>query len=176
MAKTMELMTTAVAITAAIKSIKGRGARLDRDIQIAAVSIIQHVEAVTETSLATQLIEAMPKGARTNALRNYFEAFGKMVWAPAKGDLTAKFIPAADKVTDMDGAMAVMWTEFKPEPTYTPIDIQKTLTTLLKRINKASADGKQEFDAAQVAALEAAITTVTPAEEEVTGEEADATA
>src|SRR5574337_342395 len=58
------------------KAIKGRGAKLDADIQTAGLSIINHVAEHGDTTLADRLFDAMPKGSRRVMLAEWFVAFG----------------------------------------------------------------------------------------------------
>jgi len=150
-----KLLTGEAAIRKAIGSINTRGKKLDKDIQIAALSIIAHIDAHNDVTLATKLVEAMPKGARTNALKAYMETFSQAVWVMGSKDAPAQFAYDRKKTTDMDGAHAIMWTEFKPEPEYQPIDIVATVTNLLKRIEKDTAKNGTKYDAGQIKALEA---------------------
>lgn len=127
-------------IEKAIVSIGTRGKKLDSDIQVAAVSIIAHVEACGDVTLADKLMAAMPKGGRKLALVEFMLAFGKMRVLTKENDADA--IAAGrvmgfdkDKTTDMDGAMTTMWFEFKPEAAVLEaFDVQAAVHALLKRV------------------------------------------
>lgn len=111
------LIAGAAAIDKAIASIQTRGKRLDKDIQIAALSAMQHHAEHGDTMLINRLIAALPVGSRVNALRTYIETFGGVRYcADAKAMVHVK-----GKVFDIEGAMNVMWNVFKPESAYTSI-------------------------------------------------------
>ena len=140
----------------AIKSIATRGKRLDRDIQQAAVSVIHHVQQHGDVTVANSLVAAMPKGSRGNALKAYLESFGRMSWNGKEG-----FVFAKSKTTDMEGATAVMWTEFKPEPEYKPLDVQSTVTNLLTRLERDLEKGVKH-DETHVKAIRDLVAAVNP--------------
>lgn len=143
----MKLLNSTSDITKAIVSIEKRGAKLDSDIQLAAVSIIAHVDAHGDTTLADRLIVAMPKGSRKLALVEYLLAFGKMrvLDKTTEKDAIAQgrfFAFAKDKTTDMEGAMEKQWHEFKPEPAVVDaFDVQAAVHALLKRVKTMQEKG-----------------------------------
>lgn len=123
-----------VAIDKAITSIKTRGTKLDNDIQKAALSIVLHVNDHHEVSLVNKLIDAMPKGSRVNALREWFMKHGKVVF----NEEEQVFEPSRDAAKDFDLALAEHWTSCKPEPKFRPIDLQKEIDKLFARAKKAA--------------------------------------
>ncbi len=66
-------------IEAAIKSITGRGAKLDADIHQCASSALWHVAQHGDVTLLNKLIIAMPKSGRTNALVAWALHFGRLL-------------------------------------------------------------------------------------------------
>ena len=143
----MKLFNSAAEITKAIVSIEKRGAKLDSDIQVAAVSVISHIEACGDTTLADRLITAMPKGSRKLALVEFLLAFGQMRLldkieekdAIAQGRV---FAYAKDKTTDIEGAMAKPWHEFKPEAAILDsFDVQAAVKALLKKVESMGKKG-----------------------------------
>jgi hypothetical protein len=174
MTKNTKLYSNTADITKAITSIKNRGGKLDADIQLAGLSILQHIEQHGDTTLADKLYDAMPKGARRLALAEWMLAFG-MIRALKKQDAADKEAIAAGrsfsidrtKKTDMPGATAMQWHEFKPEKHVTEeaFDVQAEVQKLLARITKAQASGRAIVHAEVVerlAALTGASTPVTP--------------
>lgn len=143
---TMKLLLGVAAISKAITSIQTRGKKLDNSIQQTALSVIHHIEEHGDVTLATNLVAAMPKGSRSNALKAYMETFSKATWVNGSKDKPAQFIYTKSKETDMDGAYAIMWTEFKPEPVYQPIDIVESVAALLNRIEKDAAKRGTKYD------------------------------
>ena len=111
------LISGAANIKAAIDSIERRGKKYDRDVQIAALSAMQHHIEHGDVTLINRLVDAMPKGSRVNALRAFIETFGAV-----RFDAESKtFLHTKGKDCRMDAAMQIMWHEFKPEPAYQPI-------------------------------------------------------
>lgn len=154
----MKLITDTKLLNKAITSIRGRGKKLDKDIHIAAVSCIAHIKKHRDVTVANSLIDAMPKGSRTNALRAFLEHFGQVSY-----DEKAKaMVFDRDKTADVQGAIEKPWTEFKPEPVYTSINISAELNRLLSRISKAEKAGKQTFDPQDVESVKALAKALAP--------------
>jgi hypothetical protein len=175
MTKNTKLYSNTADITKAITSIKNRGGKLDADIQLAGLSILQHIEQHGDTTLADKLYDAMPKGARRLALAEWMLAFG-MIRALKKQDAADKEAIAAGrsfsidrtKKTDMPGATAMQWHEFKPEKHVTEeaFDVQAEVQKLLGRIQKAQASGRAIVHpevAERLAVLTGSVSPVSPA-------------
>lgn len=77
--KPLAVITDKAGIEKAIASVANRGAKLDADIHLAAVSIMHHFAAHNDITLANRLIDAMPKSGRKNALILWFTTYGKFV-------------------------------------------------------------------------------------------------
>lgn len=114
---TFALISGAAQIKSAIDSIERRGKKYDRDVQIAALSAMQHHVEHGDVTLINRLVDAMPKGSRVNALRAFIEKFGAVRYDVE----SKKFVHVKGGTFGLDGAMAVMWNEFKPDPDYQPI-------------------------------------------------------
>lgn len=144
-----KIIVGTAAIDKAIKSIAGRGAKLDGDIQLAGLSVLAHIEAHGDTTLADRLYAAMPKGARRLALAEWMLAFGKVEALQANNPEHKERLAAGQffgfaktKKTDMAGAEAMMWHEFKKEKALSEtLDVQAAVQSLLKRIQTAQAKG-----------------------------------
>lgn len=145
----VHLMTEASVITKAIESISKRGAKLDADIQVAACSIVAHIEKHGDITLAERLITAMPKGSRKLALVEYMLAFAKIRLLdktnPDDAEAIASgrvFAFAKDKTTDIEGAIATAWHEFKKEKeVLEAFDVQAAVQAVLKRVASARKAG-----------------------------------
>ena len=111
------LISGAANIKSAIDSIERRGKKYDHDVQIAALSAMQHHVEHGDVTLINRLVGSMPKGSRVNALRAFIETFGAV-----RFDAESKlFVHVKGGTFRLDDAMAVMWNEFKPEAAYQPI-------------------------------------------------------
>ena len=145
----MKLFTTQADIVTAIESIRTTGKKLDQMIQVAACSIIAHVDKHGDITLINTLVDAMPKGSRVNALRDFITNFSKGTYDEA----TKVFKFDKTKKTDQAGAEAIMWTEFAPEKPYVAFDLSVLLAGLLKKADKALKDAPHEVDAVLLAKL-----------------------
>ncbi len=134
--KTLNLIVGQAAIVKAIDSIANRGKKLDSDIQLAGLSVLDHIQQHGDVTLANRLFLALPKGARKLAMAEWFLAFGKL--AANMDKATAKDMPfvfAKDKQTDLAGAQELPWYECKPEKAVADaFDVQAEVAKLLKRI------------------------------------------
>lgn len=150
----MKLLSTKPAIIAAITSIKTRGAKLDKDIWIAAVSAMAHHAEHGNPHLINDLVAAMPKGSRVNALRDYILAHGKVKF----NEKEKVFAHDKEGSFDLEGALKVSWVEFKPEAEYKPMDVMKLVKALAKKVEEADeamGDKCSEAQAKAVMALAA---------------------
>ena len=138
------LISGAANIKAAIDSIERRGKKMDRDIQVAALSAMQHHVEHGDVTLINRLVASMPKGMRVNALRAFIETFGAVRY-----DAESKlFMHVKGGTFRIDDAMAVLWNEFKPEAAYQPItDPFKRFDQLVSQFER---DMKEMGDASKV--------------------------
>lgn len=161
----MQLLTNTTDINTAIKSIGVRGKKYDTDIQVAACSIIAHIELHGDYTMANALINALPKGSRKNSLAAWFVAFGKVkLEVDANGKLVDKEFPLVfDKESETlqaEGEETPWVSMVKEADIVSEIDVQKKIDSLLKSITKAEKDGKKLVNSTQLEALQACATKV----------------
>lgn len=137
------LMTDAKVIGKAIESIANRGRKLDADIQHCALSVIAHVEAHGDVTLVNRLYNAMPAGTRKAALVAWLLTFGKVL---ANDDKASKkelpFVYNKQGKTDMDGAIANPWFNFKKDKAPDEVmNLNDSIKALLKRAESAMKRG-----------------------------------
>lgn len=143
----MAIITGQKAIEKAIDSIKGRGARLDTDIQNAGLAVLLHASEHGDTTLCDRLFNAMPKGARRLALVEWVLAFGQVRVLTQKTDaarLKAGHVFGMDrtKVLNIAGAEAKPWHEMRKEAApATAFDVQAQVKSLLTRLQAAKSAG-----------------------------------
>jgi hypothetical protein len=135
-------------IEKAIKSIAVSGAKLDKAIQSAALSAINHRVKTNDAVFYGKLYAAMPAGSRRSALALWFLQFGAVVLntdAATKGD--RPFVNAAKSVqADLEGAAAMQWHEAKKEPELSEMfDITKALQAVLAKATKAKSVNNPEL-------------------------------
>jgi hypothetical protein len=136
-------MLTLKQCAAAIQQIKITGKGLDDTIQSVGLSVLQHVEAHREASLAIKLLKALPKGSRSNALIDWMTQCGML--SVNLNKLTAKEFPLVfnkEGKTDLERAAAKAWYKWKPEASpVLEFDFGAKLSALLKAVADAQAKG-----------------------------------
>jgi hypothetical protein len=135
------------ALAAAIVSIKGRSAKLDKDIQTAAMSAVSHFEKCGDVGYINRLYLALGKGARHAAFIEWVTQFGGVMANDGVGKETTPFIKDKNKVVDLEGGDALPWYECKPSPK--PDEVLDYYALLLKVVTKKAKD-KQEVKNAAV--------------------------
>ena len=139
----MELFKNKADIVAAIADISVTGKKLDLMIWIAAASVVAHIEEHGDVTLANDLVAAMPKGSRVNALIAYFEKVSK-----AGYDTVAKtFKHRKSNVTNQALAESKSWVEYKPEQPYGGMDLRKTMIKMIVAADNALASSNQKHRA-----------------------------
>jgi hypothetical protein len=119
------------AIKKALESIKTRGASLQRDIHVAACSVLSHVGKHKDVRLVTKLLESMPDMSRKNALKAWFEHHGPVAFSE-KGEI--KYAPENRML--LGNAMAKPFWVFKPEAAYVPMDVAASFDSFIKKLEK----------------------------------------
>lgn len=126
----------------AITSIKTRGANLDKDIHVAAVSTLDHLDKHGDSTLCNRLLAAMPKSGRRNALAAWMVSFGRLSLNMDKvSKVDMPLLYDKEKECDIAGAIAMPFWEFKASEggstfvmdTYLA-SVSKRLTTALKTV------------------------------------------
>lgn len=133
----MKLITNTADLRKAFKSIQTRGKKLDNDIWIAAVSAMSHHNEHGDITIVNELVEAMPKGSRVNALREFILAHGKVTF----DEENQIFSHDKEGSFDLAGATETSWVEFKPEQAYKPVDALALVASLVKKINADRHEG-----------------------------------
>ena len=149
-----------------IKSIKSRGARLDKDIHECAVQTLVHMQSSRDVTLASELVAAMPRSGRRKSLIFWYRKH-----APVRfGTKTEAFTVDKKRESKIDGyedarkqgtlpgvdiesANAVPFYDDpegrEKEPG--PFDLDRTISSFAKRLKKAKAEGKLDASPATVA-------------------------
>lgn len=128
-------------IVKAIASIQSRGKKLDADIQLCGLSILNHVDQHGDITLAIALYENMPKGSRRNSLALWLCKHGKLAIneSPVASERKEKpLVFAKDKTTDLVAAAAEMWYEVQQEKELVEFSVIGQVRALIKKIEAAS--------------------------------------
>ncbi len=150
----MKIMQTAAEVTKAISSIQNRAKKLDNDIHTVAVSCLHHADAHGDVTLMQNLILAMGKSQRRNALIGWANAFGK--FQPNEKGKNVDYCKT--NTTDIEGAIETSPWDFSPEQAFKPFDMQAELKKLLKRATKASEDSRNNVPKEYMKAIGEALT------------------
>lgn len=150
----MELKT----LKTKIANIKSSGAKLDNNIQEAAIGCLEHIEQHGDVRILNDLWNAMPNGSRRNALGLYVLEFGKVRLNTGKDKEQNRFRYNKNGTTNLEGAIAIMWSSFKKEPDLaSSFDLTAKLRSVLNAYNKAKQNGLKikasDDDLAMMAAL-----------------------
>lgn len=170
--KAATLIVGSALIQKAIDSIGRRQTTLLTDIQTAGLSIIQHVDQHSDTTLADRLYGALGHGSRRNSLAQWFITYGKMRLLDKDVPEEATALKAGrifkfdkGRTTNMAGAAAKPWQEMVKEPALKDtFDVHAAYVNLMKRIEKAGKDGLKYEHPEWIAAL-ASIKAPAPAAE-----------
>ncbi len=137
-----KLILGAESLKTAIASIQVAGKKLDNDIQMACMSIANHIELHGDVTLADKLFHAMPKGSRRNAMADWMVLHGKVMLNLADNKDTVIFLFDKKATTKLDDGAAMPWWECKPEkPVTFSLDMDKLIEQAIKRKVKAESEG-----------------------------------
>lgn len=149
----LKLFETLPEIEAGIKSIGSRGATLQRDMHKVACSVLKHVGTHGDVRVVQKLvlsfIQAMPKMARVNSLKKWFETFGPLKFAGNKVSYVR------DGKTRLGDAIGKPFWKFAANEgvEYVPLDLAKVLERMIESIEK-DADKTGRDHSALLASLE----------------------
>lgn len=149
-------------IELAIKSIGVRGAGLDRDIQLTALSVIRHIDTNNEVSLFIKLYRALPKGSRSNALVAWAVAFSKVeVNLDKDTKKDQPFVCNKGKKTEVVAATDKPWFDFKkPQDPADEFNLDAAFIKFMAMVEAKAKNGKVDVDspvAKQLRALQATV-------------------
>lgn len=141
------------AIAKALKSIHTRGQSLQKDVHVAACSILAHIEDNRDVRVVEKfmgmLVNALPQSYRINAMRDWLVEFGPVAFDNNKP------VFVKDKATNLAGAMAMPFWQLSPEKPYQPLETAKAIDALIKKFQKDQ-DETGKDHSATIAALELA--------------------
>lgn len=161
---------TVAATEKLIVSIKGRGAKLDKDVHQAALSALDHHAKHGDITVMNRLIAAMPKSGRTNALVAWALAQNaRIIRNPAK-DAAVTFVHDKEVAStwDLAKADATPFWEFKAKEGVSVFAYDTYMTSLTKGLERALAAAQDEGQKAKLRAILAA--TALPVEAPATAE------
>lgn len=130
----MKLITDKAELVKLIDSIKGRGAKLDSDIQLAGLSCLDHLAKHGDIGQVNRLYLALGKGARKAALSSWLLTHGSLTANVEKDKADKPFIFTKDKATSVQAASQDPWYDHKPDAAPDEVlDLQKALEALIKK-------------------------------------------
>lgn len=123
-----------------IKLIGVLGKKVDNLVHITACSCIQHVEKHGDVTLATRMVESMPKSGRTKTLIAWIEEHGKLTWEKDK------FVYEKKKETNLKEAILLPFYLWKKEVVeLKPFDLLKTIQNAVKKAQKIKDSGNESL-------------------------------
>lgn len=158
--KAMTLLNS-TQMDAAIKSIAGRGAKLQADIHQCAVSVLDHFQMHGDTTLINRLVLALPKSSRTNALVAWALHFGNLAQNADKSTRTtqplvkAQGVPA--KPFDLGAATSTPFWAFKATEGTPTWSYDTYSASLVKSLDTAIGKTTDEAHKAKLTAARAAL-------------------
>ncbi len=134
-------------LTAAIKSIKTRSETLDKDIHKAAVSSIAHFMEHGNCTAMTQLVEAVGKAARKEALTFWFREHANVRWQRVeKGSDEFHFVKGNKELDEkalLEQAIDTPFWQFTKEKSQTEFDAMKYAGSVARRLIKEQLSDKE---------------------------------
>lgn len=148
-----KLIKTEALILKAIGSIKTRGNNLQNDVHIAACSILALFADSKDVRIVRTFMEALPASYRTNALRDWFTAYGPVSWDKNKAVFNAKFDLSELDKSVRQALLDPFWL-FSPEAVYQPLNLNAKLDQLIKALASDQTKGDHNKFAGVMSALE----------------------
>jgi len=156
------LISDLTKLAAAIVSIKTRGAKLDADIHVAAMSSIAHFNKCGDVGYINRLYLALGKGARHVAMVEWLTQFGGVSANEGESKETTPFIKDKNKVVDMEGGDALPWYDCKPSPK--PDEVLDYFALLMKVATKKA---KKDQEVKHAAVLQRVLDTLKAYDDEI---------
>ena len=147
----MQIIEKAKNVRAQIELVKTRSKKLDDQVWTVAVSCLFHADKHGDVTLMQELINAMGRSQRRNAVIAWASAYGKFQ-PDAKGK---NVVYCRANPTDLEGAKNESPWDFKPEQPFKPFDIETELKKLVKKAAKAAKDNRNNVSADMVGKLAA---------------------
>ena len=163
MLDTTQVIRNATELGKLIRRNKSDGKKLDKSINLAAVSGIVMAHAVGNIKPIRLVLAQMAKGHRNNAMKGFIENYSPVVWNDDdkqfdyQSDRRDFDYESSDKFLELLGDD---WVDYKPEQGYKPIDFSAKVLKICAEAttrSKAIANGKAkgEGDAIDIAAVRA---------------------
>lgn len=132
-----------------IVSIGNRAKKLDRDIHVVGVSCLHHADKHGDVTLMQELVAALGKSQRRNALIGWASYYGKFQ-PDEKG---TNVVYCKENTTDLQGAIGESPWDFAPEKPFQAFDLDAELAKLMKKAQKAAEDSRNKVNTAHLEAL-----------------------
>lgn len=146
----MRILEKAKNVRDQIELVKSRSKKLDDQIHTIAVSCLWHADQHGDITLMQDLIKAMGRSQRRNAVIGWANHFGK--FKPSDDGKSVVF--CRENNTDIEGAIGTSPWDFSPEKAFKPFDMNAELDKLLSRAQKAMEKERFIGNADTIKALE----------------------
>ena len=136
----LELIKDVKKLGKAIKSIATRGAKLDSDIHIAAVSCLHHAFNHGDVTLMTKLVDAMPKSGRRKALIHWVQEHSLLGYV--EGEQAFRMTASKTKQWKLKVAEETPFWEFTTEKAPTDLTMEQLVKLVVTKVQKAKDDDR----------------------------------
>lgn len=137
----LKLITEKREIVAAISEIKRKGTELDDHIHLVAVSCLAHAEKHGDVTLATQLVRAMPRSGRKQALVYWFGQHGPLSWNREKDQFN--ITKGKEKAPfNVAGGEENPFYDFTVEKDPAPFTVDKLVGYVMRKVKQAKEKGQ----------------------------------
>lgn len=123
-----------------ITSIRNRGAKIDRDIHETAVLTIEHARDHGDITLATKLVNAMPKSSRRKALIAWYGAFAPVTFQSKNEAFKLKKKRSQEDFL-VDEANETPFWDYTKERNPQPYTAEKAINAFINGLKKAHQQG-----------------------------------
>lgn len=150
-----DILSKTKAIETAIVAASKAGNSVQRDYQVIALSLIQHVGKHGDIRLVRTMLDTFPESLRKDAMEKYLLEFGAM-----RKDDANVFHYDGEKATRLGDALSTAWWKTIKQQGYTPfvfeVELQKLIDRCSNRLTKGVSKEKGDnLSYAQVDALKA---------------------
>ena len=130
-------------VAGSIRSIRDRGRKLDGLIHETGIQCMLHAREHGDVTLATRLVDAMPRSGRRKALIRWFTDHTPMKYSEKKQAFGLKK-KAGDDDFQIEAANATPFWDYSKEPRPVTIDPERLITNLVNRVKKGVEQGTIE--------------------------------
>ncbi|WWV91996.1 hypothetical protein [Escherichia phage PJNS034] len=150
-----DLIRNADGVNSLADSIQSEGKKLDNMIHLALASATVLVHEHGDVTVLNRVINKLSSGVRTNAARAFAETFAPVTFDKKAKEFRFNKHKRNEAFIDSEAAKEMcetVWTKFRPEPEYKPMNLADSFTKLIDRAAN-DMDKNDTISEAQIALL-----------------------